>query len=177
MTVPLTSELLRKMNAYWRAANYISAGQIYLKDNPLLESPLTIDHIKPRLLGHWGTTPGLNFLCVHLNRLIVEHGLNMIYVIGPGHVARACWQTPTSKAPTPSATLPSSVTGTVRAGCFASVPGPAARQVTSRRKRQAPSRKAAAPRSAAAYSPMPSREDEQIAGHTWALRSGASNAR
>ena len=85
MTVPLTSELLRKMNAYWRAANYISAGQIYLKDNPLLEYPLTIEHIKPRLLGHWGTTPGLNFLYVHLNRLIVEHDLNMIYVIGPGH--------------------------------------------------------------------------------------------
>jgi xylulose-5-phosphate/fructose-6-phosphate phosphoketolase len=73
------------MNAYWRAANYLSVGQIYLKDNPLLERPLTLDDIKPRLLGHWGTTPGLNFLYVHWNRLIRERNLNMIFVIGPGH--------------------------------------------------------------------------------------------
>jgi xylulose-5-phosphate/fructose-6-phosphate phosphoketolase len=73
------------MDAYWRAANYLSVGQIYLKDNPLLERPLTLDDIKPRLLGHWGTTPGLNFLYVHWNRLIRERGLNMIYLIGPGH--------------------------------------------------------------------------------------------
>jgi xylulose-5-phosphate/fructose-6-phosphate phosphoketolase len=78
-------ELLSKMDAYWRAANYLSVGQIYLKDNPLLEQPLSIDHVKPRLLGHWGTTTGLNFIYVHLNRLIVEHDLNMIYLIGPGH--------------------------------------------------------------------------------------------
>src|SRR6476619_6150945 len=73
------------MDAYWRAANYLSVGQIYLQDNPLLETPLKIEHIKPRLLGHWGTTTGLNFIYVHLNRLIKEHDLNMIYVIGPGH--------------------------------------------------------------------------------------------
>jgi xylulose-5-phosphate/fructose-6-phosphate phosphoketolase len=73
------------MDAYWRAANYLSVGQIYLKDNPLLERPLTLDDIKPRLLGHWGTTPGLNFLYVHWNRLIRERNLNMIFVIGPGH--------------------------------------------------------------------------------------------
>jgi xylulose-5-phosphate/fructose-6-phosphate phosphoketolase len=73
------------MDAYWRAANYLSVGQIYLKDNPLLERPLTLDDVKPRLLGHWGTTPGLNFLYVHWNRLIRERGLNMIYIIGPGH--------------------------------------------------------------------------------------------
>jgi len=73
------------MHAYWRAANYLSVGQIYLQDNPLLEEPLRLGHIKPRLLGHWGTTPGLNFLYVHLNRLIKEHDLNMMYVIGPGH--------------------------------------------------------------------------------------------
>jgi xylulose-5-phosphate/fructose-6-phosphate phosphoketolase len=85
MPDPLSPDLLRKMHAYWRAANYISVGQIYLQDNPLLESPLTFDHIKPRLLGHWGTTPGLNLLYVHLNRLITEHDLNMMYVIGPGH--------------------------------------------------------------------------------------------
>ena len=81
----LSPDLLQKMHAYWRAANYISVGQIYLRSNPLLEEPLTLDHVKPRLLGHWGTTPGLNLLYVHLNRLIKEHDLNMMYVIGPGH--------------------------------------------------------------------------------------------
>ncbi|WP_425265197.1 phosphoketolase family protein [Abditibacterium utsteinense] len=73
------------MNAYWRAANYLSVGQIYLLDNALLKLPLTIEHIKPRLLGHWGTTPGLNFIYVHFNRLIKKHDLNAIYVAGPGH--------------------------------------------------------------------------------------------
>jgi len=81
----LTTELLNKMNAYWRAANYLSVGQIYLKDNPLLERPLSMDDIKPRLLGHWGTTPGLNFIYVHLNRIINAYNINMIYIIGPGH--------------------------------------------------------------------------------------------
>ena len=84
-TGPLSADLLRKMDAYWRAANFLSVGQIYLRANPLLEEPLTLDHIKPRLLGHWGTTTGLNFLYVHLNRLITENNLNMIYIIGPGH--------------------------------------------------------------------------------------------
>jgi len=82
---PLSPELLQKMDAYWRAANYLSVGQIYLRDNPLLDVPLSIDHVKPRLLGHWGTTPGLNLIYVHLNRLIKQQGLNMINVIGPGH--------------------------------------------------------------------------------------------
>ncbi len=81
----LTSEELRKINAYWRAANYLSVGQIYLLDNPFLKEPLKLEHIKPRLLGHWGTTPGLNFIYVHLNRLIKEHDLDMIYLTGPGH--------------------------------------------------------------------------------------------
>ena len=85
MEKPLSSELLRKMNAYWRAANYLSVGQIYLLANPLLREPLTLDHVKLRLLGHWGTTPGLNLIYVHLNRMIKEHRLNMIYVTGPGH--------------------------------------------------------------------------------------------
>ena len=85
MENPLSGELLRKMNAYWRAANYLSAGQIYLYDNPLLKKPLTLEHVKPRLLGHWGTTPGLNFLYAHLNRIIGKYDLNMIYVTGPGH--------------------------------------------------------------------------------------------
>src|SRR5579875_984028 len=82
---PLSPEELARMDAYWRAANYLSVGQIYLKDNPLLERPLTLDDVKPRLLGHWGTTPGLNFLYVHWNRLIRERNLNMMYIIGPGH--------------------------------------------------------------------------------------------
>src|ERR1700726_3446531 len=82
---PLSPELLRKMDAYWRASNYLSVGQIYLLANPLLKNPLKREHIKPRLLGHWGTTPGLNFIYVHLNRLIQDHDLNMIYIIGPGH--------------------------------------------------------------------------------------------
>ncbi len=85
MSSPLSAELLRKMDAYWRAANYLSVGQIYLQRNPLLETPLALGDIKPRLLGHWGTTPGLNLLYVHLNRLIKENALNMMYVIGPGH--------------------------------------------------------------------------------------------
>jgi len=84
-TGPLSPELLSKMDAYWRAANYLSVGQIYLKDNPLLDRPLTLEDVKPRLLGHWGTTPGLNFLYVHWNRLIRERNLNMLYIIGPGH--------------------------------------------------------------------------------------------
>jgi xylulose-5-phosphate/fructose-6-phosphate phosphoketolase len=82
---PLPSELLRKMDAYWRAANYLSVGQIYLYDNPLLKKPLKLEHVKPRLLGHWGTTPGLNFIYVHLNRIIKAYDLNMIFITGPGH--------------------------------------------------------------------------------------------
>ena len=82
---PLSSELLAKMDAYWRAANYLSIGQIYLYDNPLLKEPLRKEHIKPRLLGHWGTTPGLNFIYVHLNRVIGQYDLNMIFITGPGH--------------------------------------------------------------------------------------------
>ncbi len=82
---PLSPQLLDKMNAYWQAANYLSVGQIYLYDNPLLKEPLKLEHIKPRLLGHWGTTPGLNFIYVHLNRIIKQYDLDMMYVTGPGH--------------------------------------------------------------------------------------------
>jgi len=82
---PLGSDELRKLDAYWRAANYLSVGQIYLFDNPLLRTPLKPDHIKPRLLGHWGTTPGLNFIYVHMNRVIRKYDLNAIYIAGPGH--------------------------------------------------------------------------------------------
>src|SRR5687768_17616342 len=82
---PLAPELLRKIDAWWRAANYLSVGQIYLYDNPLLRRPLSPKHVKPRLLGHWGTTPGLNFIYVHLNRVIVANDLDMLFIAGPGH--------------------------------------------------------------------------------------------
>ena len=84
-TNTLTTELLHKMDAYWRAANYLSVGQIFLFDNPLLKRPLAIEDVKHMLLGHWGTTPGQNFIYVHLNRIIKQHDLDMIYVSGPGH--------------------------------------------------------------------------------------------
>ncbi len=84
-TISISDEELERIDRYWRAANYLSVGQIYLLDNPLLREPLTADHIKPRLLGHWGTTPGLNFVYAHLNRAIKVHDVEMIYICGPGH--------------------------------------------------------------------------------------------
>ena len=84
-TKALTLELLRKINAYWRAANYLSVGQIYLFDNPLLKEPLKLSHVKPLVVGHWGTTPGQNFIYVHLNRVIKKYDLDMFYIAGPGH--------------------------------------------------------------------------------------------
>jgi xylulose-5-phosphate/fructose-6-phosphate phosphoketolase len=81
----LTDDQVRSIDRYWRAANYLSVGQIYLRDNPLLREPLKVEHVKPRLLGHWGTTPGLNFIYVHLNRIIKQHDLDAMYVTGPGH--------------------------------------------------------------------------------------------
>jgi len=84
-TRPLSSELLQKMDAYWRAANYLSVGQIYLWDNPLLRKPLELAHVKPIVVGHWGTTPGQNFIYVHLNRVIKKYDLDMFYIAGPGH--------------------------------------------------------------------------------------------
>src|SRR3569833_1676603 len=89
-TTPVAAELLSVVelqlnDAWWRAANYLPVGQIYLYDNPLLKEPLTLEHIKPRLLGHWGTTPGLNFIYAHCNRVIDRDDLSAIYVAGPGH--------------------------------------------------------------------------------------------
>ena len=81
----LTPDMLKRMDAYWRAANYLSVGQIYLRGNPLLREPLRLEHVKHMLLGHWGTTPGQNFIYVHLNRIIREFDLDMIYMSGPGH--------------------------------------------------------------------------------------------
>src|ERR1051326_577221 len=82
---PLNPEELRKTETYWRACNYLSLGMIYLLDNPRLKEPLRAEHIKPRLLGHWGSSPGLSLLYAHLNRVIVERDLNVIYLAGPGH--------------------------------------------------------------------------------------------
>ena len=82
---PPAQDELRKLDAYWRAANYLSVGQIYLLDNPLLREPLQLEHVKPRLLGHWGTSPGLSFVYVHLNRAIRRDDLNVLYICGPGH--------------------------------------------------------------------------------------------
>jgi xylulose-5-phosphate/fructose-6-phosphate phosphoketolase len=98
----LSPDLLRKMNAYWRAANYLAVGQIYLYDNPLLREPLKLSHVKPLVVGHWGTTPGQNFIYVHLNRIIKKLDLNMIYIAGPGHGGPALvantyiWRAPTA---------------------------------------------------------------------------------
>ena len=82
---PLDDRELHLLNAWWRAANYLSVGQIYLMDNPLLREPLAPEHVKPRLLGHWGTTPGLNFIYAHMNRAINARSLSSIYITGPGH--------------------------------------------------------------------------------------------
>src|SRR5512142_3285219 len=84
-TKPLSREELTDLDAYWRAANYLTVGQIYLQDNALLREPLRPEHIKPRLLGHWGTSPGLNLLCAHLNRVIRQRDFNVLFMAGPGH--------------------------------------------------------------------------------------------
>jgi len=84
-SAPLSELEASRVHAYWRAANYLSVGQIYLLDNPLLRRPLALDDVKPRLLGHWGTTPGLNFVYVHMNRVIKRDDLDAIFVTGPGH--------------------------------------------------------------------------------------------
>ena len=102
---PLQAEELQKMDAYWRALNYLSVGQIYLLDNPLLREPLKREHIKPRLLGHWGTSPGLNMLCVHLNRVIKKDDLSTSFTSSArGTAARRWWPTPTWKGPTARST-------------------------------------------------------------------------
>ena len=85
MNAPLAPEELDRIDAWWRAANYLSVGQIYLLDNPLLQEPLAVEHVKPRLLGHWGTTPGLTFIYAHMNRVIKARDVSAIYITGPGH--------------------------------------------------------------------------------------------
>ena len=102
MPNPLAPEELDRVDALWRAANYLSVGQIYLYGNPLLTEPLRIEHIKPRLLGHWGTTPGLNFIYAHANRLIQKYDLNMIYIAARGMAGREWSPTLGWKAAIPS---------------------------------------------------------------------------
>jgi hypothetical protein len=103
---PLSDSELARLDAYWRAANYLTVGQIYLLDNPLLREPLRAEHVKPRLLGHWGTSPGLSLLYAHLNRAITARDLNAIYVTGPGHGGPPSWPTPGSRCCTGTATSP-----------------------------------------------------------------------
>ena len=134
---------LARMDAYWRAANYLSVGQIYLKANPLLREPLALEHVKPRLLGHWGTTPGLNFIYVHLNRVIRQRDLDVIYITGPGHGGPASSPTRTSRAPTARSTRTSPRTRTACAGCSSSSRSRAACRATSPPRSRARSTRAA----------------------------------
>lgn len=131
---PLSDTDLHALNAYWRAANYLSVGQIYLLDNPLLREPLTLEHVKPRLLGHWGTTPGLNFVYAHLNRLIRARGLEVLYVAGPGHGGPGMVANTYLGAPTPSSTRTSRRARTGCGGCSGSSRSPAASPATSPRR-------------------------------------------
>ena len=132
------------MDAYWRASNYLSVGQIYLLDNPLLKEPLKREHVKPRLLGHWGTSPGLNMICVHLNRVIKRDDLDMIYIIGPGHggpslVAHAYLEGTYSEV---YPNIGQNAEGD-QSGSSSSSASPAASRATSLPKRRAPFMKAA----------------------------------
>ena len=140
---PLDGEELRRLHAYWRAANYLSVGQIYLLDNPLLREPLRVEHVKPRLLGHWGTTPGLNFVYAHMNRAIRARDLNAIYLAGPGHGGPGWWRTPTSRAPTARSIPRSAATRKASGASFASSPSRAGSRATSRPRRLGRSTRAA----------------------------------
>jgi XFP N-terminal domain len=132
---PVSDDELSQIDAYWRAANYLSVGQIYLTDNALLREPLRPEHIKPRLLGRWGTTPGLNFIYVHLNRVIAEQDLNATYVTAPGTAVRVSSPTPISRAPTARFIPRSVATSGGSERCSASSPSLAESPVTLRRRR------------------------------------------
>ena len=140
----LDAEELGLLDAYWRAANYLSVGQIYLLDNPLLREPLRLEHVKPRLLGHWGTTPGLNFIYAHLNRAIQARDLNAIYVTGPGHGGPGARRQHLPRGHLLRG-LPARSAATRRAcaSCSGSSPSPAASRATSRPRRRARSTRAA----------------------------------
>ena len=150
----LSEDEIRLIDRYWRAANYLSVGQIYLLDNPLLREPLKPEHVKPRLLGHWGTTPGLNFIYAHLNRIIRARDADVIYICGPGHGGPGMVAN-TYLEGTYSEVYPdiSSRCRKACASCSGSSPFPAAFQAMPRRKRPAPSMKAA---NSATRWPMPS---------------------
>ena len=136
-SVRLSTQLLNRMQRYWHAVNYLTVAQIYLLDNPLLREPLRHEHIKPRLLGHWGTSPGLSLIYVHLNRLINERDANVIYLAGPATAARPWSRTPTSKAPTPRSTRKCRRTWRACSACAAASRRPAASRATSASRRRA----------------------------------------
>jgi xylulose-5-phosphate/fructose-6-phosphate phosphoketolase len=140
---PLSRPELELIDAWWRAANYLAVGQIYLMDNPLLREELIPEHVKPRLLGHFGTVPGLNLLYVHANRLIKARDLNAVFVAGPGHAGRGRTRAPGWRAPTPRYTAMCRRTPRGCASCSASSPFPAACPATARRRPPARSTRAA----------------------------------
>ena len=144
LNAPVSEEAIEGVDKYWRAANYLSIGQIYLRSNPLMKEPFTREDVKHRLVGHWGTTPGLNFLIGHINRLIADHQQNTVIIMGPGHGGPA--------GPHPAVVLPAVEQGTsrtsprMRLACrssSASSPTRVASRPTTLRKPRAPSTKAA----------------------------------
>ena len=141
---PLSPSELKRTDAYWRACNYLALGMIYLQDNPLLKEPLKPEHIKNRLLGHWGSSPGLAFIYIHLNRLIKKFDLDMIFMAGPGHGApgvsgaRAIWREPTPRSIRKRARTSGACANSSSSSLF-----PAASAATARRRRPARSTKAA----------------------------------
>ena len=139
----LTDPELADIHAWWRAANYLAVGQIYLLDNPLLHRDLVPEDVKPRLLGHWGTTPGLNFVYAHLNRIIRKNDVDMIFMVGPGHGGPAAVASAYLDGTYPRCTRMSPATRWGCSGCSGSSPSPAAFPATSRRKHRARSTRAA----------------------------------
>lgn len=139
----LDEQTLQRVDGWWRAANYLSVGQIYLLRNPLLRTPLSADDVKPRLLGHWGTTPGLNFLYAHLNRAISQRRQSTIYLTGPGHGGPGLVANSYLDGTYSGSTPTSARTTRGCAGCSASSPSPAASRRTSRPRCPAPSTRAA----------------------------------
>ena len=140
---PLGAAELDAIDAWWRAANYLAVGQIYLLANPLLREPLRPEHVKPRLLGHWGTTPGLNLLYAHVNRLIRAHDIDALFIAGPGHGGPAMCASTWLEGRTASTGRPSRRTSTACRSSSASSRSPAACRATSHRRRRARSTRAA----------------------------------
>lgn len=139
LNAPVSEEALEGVDKYWRVANYLSIGQIYLRSNPLMKEPFTREDVKHRLVGHWGTTPGLNFLIGHINRFIADHGQNTVIIMGPGTVARPVPPSPTWTAPTPRPSRRSPRTKLVCRSSSVSSLTRAAFRPTSLRRPRAPS--------------------------------------